>query len=89
MKGVQAVASSAYTNLINACSRAGNVDLVIRVFAGKGHFQDGKPPVRIFQHPLVTYVAAGGIQGTEAVFEEYRRLSSEGLLNWQMDSTKF
>ena len=59
------------------------------VFAGKGHFQDGKPPVRIFQHPLMTYVAAGGIQGTETVFEEYRRLSSEGLLNWQMDSTEF
>ena len=66
-----------------------DIDLVIRVFAGKGRSQDGKPPVRIFQHPLMTYVAAGGIQGTEAVFEEYRRLSSEGLLNWQMDSTEF
>ena len=77
----QALHHMVYTKLINACSRAGNVDLAIRVSAYLDHSQDGKPPVGIFQHPLKTYVAAGDIQGAEAVFKENRRLLSGGLLD--------
>ena len=77
----EALRHMVYTNLISTCLRAGNVDLANQVFAYLDHSQDGKPPVGSFQHPFKTYVAAGDIQGAEAVFKEHRCLSGGGLLD--------
>ena len=63
-KPYQALRHMVYTNLFNACSRAGNMGLAIWVITHLDHSQDSKPPVGIFQHLLKTYVVVGDIQGT-------------------------
>ena len=45
----QALHQMVYTNLINACSRAGNVDLAVRVFAHLEQSQDGSDPSQLYR----------------------------------------
>ena len=73
-----------YAHLMRSCAYAADIDVAIRVFSHLERSHDGKPTTALFHSLMRTYIAAGDIEGAEAVFTEYKRQSQEGLLPWDV-----
>lgn len=70
-----------YADVLQSCAFRGNVDEALEVCKSyESHYKRFRP--RIYQHLITAYSLAGDLKGAQTVFQEFRRASGAGQVQW-------
>lgn len=74
--------ASIYINLLHSCARHQNVKEAIRVFTHLEKRGIPKPNGSIYSHLLDVYMSVNDIEGARVVFDEFRKVCTQGKIGW-------
>ena len=74
--------ASQYTALLQSCARHQNVKDAIRLFTHLEERGFPKPSGTIYAHLLDVYMSVNDIEGARVVFDEFRKVCSQGNILW-------
>ncbi|KAF8500742.1 hypothetical protein F5888DRAFT_1876603 [Russula emetica] len=74
--------ASVYIALLQSCARHQNVKEAIRLFTHLERHGFPKPSASIYAHLLDVYMSVSDIEGARVVFDEFRKVCSQGKIVW-------
>ena len=74
--------ASLYTALLHSCARHQNVKEAIRLFTHLEERGCPKPSGTIYSHLLDVYMSVNDVEGARVVFDEFRKVCSQGNILW-------
>ncbi|KAF8486522.1 hypothetical protein F5888DRAFT_1811019 [Russula emetica] len=74
--------ASVYIALLQSCARHQNVKEAIRLFTHLERRGFPKPSASIYAHLLDVYMSVSDIEGARVVFDEFRKVCSQGKIVW-------
>ena len=80
--------ASLYTALLHSCARRQNVQEAIRLFSHLERRGIPKPQASIYAQLLDVYVSVNDIDGARVVFDEFRKVCSQGKISWDKANPK-
>ena len=75
-----------YIALLQSCARHQNVKAAIHLFTHLERRGFPTPSASIYAHLLDVYMSANDIEGARVVFDEFRRICSQGKIGWDKAS---
>jgi pentatricopeptide repeat protein len=79
---------SIYNALLRSCARHQNVQEAIRVFTHLERRGIPKPTATVYAHLLDVYMSVNDVEGARVVFDEFRRVCSQGKISWDEANPK-
>jgi pentatricopeptide repeat protein len=77
------LSASLYIALLHSCARHQNVKEAIRVFTYLEKRGIPTPNGSIYSHLLDVYMSVNDIEGARVVFDEFRKLCTQGKIRWE------
>ena len=73
-----------YIALLRSCARHQNVKDAIRVFTHLERRGFPKPNAAVYSHLLDVYMSVDDIEGARVVFDEFRKVCTQGIIPWNV-----
>jgi len=80
--------ASLYTALLGSCARHQNVQEAIRVFTHLERRGHPKPTASVYAHLLHVYTTVNDVEGARVVFDEFRKVCTQGKVPWDETNLK-
>jgi pentatricopeptide repeat protein len=74
--------ASVYATLLHSCARRQNVKEAIRLFTHLEKRGRPKPSAAVYANLLDVYMSVNDIEGARVVFDEFRKVCSQGKIAW-------